>query len=153
VAIPDGALRLLTPPMLHQFRILDPADQTHLLGVYEWLAAHDATIDTLTAGLIHDVGKGCAKCRITILDRGLHVLLGRVLPRPYKRFARMETPPAFLRCLHRLANHPTRGALAAEQAGYNDRVSYLVRFHESGGDPHDSELALLRRSDREAGHP
>jgi hypothetical protein len=149
--IPADALALLTEPMAHQFRILSPGEQRHLLRVYRYLKAHDAQADTTTAGLIHDVGKGCMKCRITVVDRGAHVLLSRFAPGAYRRFADMETAPVRLRGLHRLANHPARGALAAEQAGYNARVCRLIRDHEAGGDPGDPELRMLRIADATAG--
>lgn len=147
---PDAASRL-TEPMLHQFRILPVVDQQHLLRTYRLLVEASAEDDTITAGLIHDVGKACAKCRITVVDRGLHVFLRRVAPWPYRRFAGIETAPALVRGLHRLANHAERGALAAIQAGYNDRVIELVRDHESGGNRNDKQLQLLRAADHEAG--
>lgn len=150
--IPEDARALLSPPMLHQFRILSHADQQHLLNVYSWLKNHGADEDTLAAGLIHDVGKACAKCRITIVDRALHVMLNRIAPGTYQSyFAKMDSAPAYLRGLHRLANHPARGALAAEQAGYNERVISLIRHHESGGDGNDPGLKLLREADTKAG--
>lgn len=145
--LPQEALERLTAPMEHQFRILGTSDQEHLLRVYRTLVELDADEDTITAGLIHDVGKACAKCRITILDRGLHVILSRFAGPLYRRFAAIEAAPAPVRGLHRLANHAERGALAASQAGYNDRIVYLVRYHESGGDPHDKQLQLLRKAD------
>lgn len=148
--IPADALALLSPPMLHQFRILDPRDQQHLITVHRLLAEQQADEDVLTAGLIHDVGKACAKCRITVLDRGMHVIFSQFFKWPYKRFAAMEIPPAPLRGLHRLANHPERGALAAQQAGYNDRIVYLVLHHESGGNATDSGLQMLRQADNSA---
>jgi hypothetical protein len=150
--LPLHAAPLLTEPMLQQFCILPAGDQRHLLRVYRYLLAHDADVDTLTAGLIHDVGKACRSCRITLLDRTLHVLLGRYLPGPYTWFAGREEPWRILTGLHRLANHPRRGARAAELAGYNPRVCSLVRDHESGGDPEDDALRLLRRADASADH-
>lgn len=146
-AIPEDALQCLNEPMLHQFRILPVGDQQHLLAVHRRLVAVGADDDTITAGLIHDVGKACAKCRITMLDRTLHVLLPKVAAGPYRQFARKETAPGWCRGLHRLANHAERGALAAEQAGYNARVIELVRCHEQGGDPDDKQLMLLRQAD------
>lgn len=145
--LPAGALVRLSEPMEHQFRILGTADQMHLIRVYTWLLERGADEDTITAGLLHDVGKACAKCRITVFDRGLHVLLSRFAAPLYRKFARIETAPELVRGLHRLANHAERGALAATQAGYNDRVVELIRFHESGGDEADKQLQLLRRAD------
>lgn len=145
---PD-AQRRLTEPMAHQFRILPRGDQRHLVAVYERLLTETDDDDTITAGLIHDVGKACAKCRITLVDRGFHVILSRIAQGPYRAFAKRETAPGWCRGLHRLANHAERGALAAEQAGYNDRVIYLVRYHERGDDSGDTQLALLRRIDDE----
>lgn len=148
--LPADAVSRLTEQMLHQFRILPVADQQHLLRVYQLLVQASADDNVITAGLIHDVGKACAKCRITVLDRGLHVILRRIAPSPYRRFAAMHSSPAWTRGLHRLANHAERGALAASQAGYNDDVINLVRHHESGGNRHDSRLEMLRRADNEA---
>lgn len=145
--LPVDAMERLTPPMEHQFRILGVAEQQHLVAVYAWLADHSADDDTITAGLIHDVGKACAKCRITIVDRGLHVLLSRFASPLYRQFASIEVAPSLVRGLHRLANHAERGALAAEQAGYNERVISLIRYHESGGDKADPQLQLLRQAD------
>lgn len=146
-AIPMNASARLTEPMLHQFRILPVADQLHLLRVHNLLVEMGADDDTITAGLIHDVGKACAKCRITIVDRALHVILLRIAPRPYRKFAAMETAPGWVKGLHRLANHAERGALAASQAGYNDRVIELIRRHETGGDRNDAQLRVLRNAD------
>lgn len=147
--LPTDARNRLSEPMAHQFRILSVGDQRHLISVYERLVAEGATEDTITAGLIHDVGKACAKCHITVLDRGLHVILSRLARPPYRWFAQRETAPGWCRGLHRLANHAERGALAAQQAGYNERVVSLVRFHEGGGNANDAELALLRRVDHD----
>ncbi len=149
--LPADAARRLTEPMLHQFRILPAVDQHHLLRTYTLLVEMGAAEDTITAGLIHDVGKACAKCRISLLDRGLHVILSRFAPGPYRRLAAIEATPARVRGLHRLANHAERGALAASQAGYNERVIELVRYHESGGNESDEQLLLLRSADHKAG--
>lgn len=136
--------------MRGQFRLLPPGDQRHLLRVYRYLVAHGADEDTLTAGLVHDVGKACRRCSITIAHRTVHVLLGNYLPGLYRRFAAMEGVPEVLRSLHVLATHPRRGAIAARQAGYNPRVCQLIRDHESGGDRDDAALALLRMADESA---
>lgn len=149
--IPDDARALLSEPMEHQFRILPPVDQSHLLDVYGYLVAHGAEQNTVTAGLIHDVGKACMKCNITVVDRAAHVLLSRFVPGIYRLFAQRERVSGRLMGLHRLANHAARGALAADQAGYNERVCWLVQYHESGGDSSDPELQLLREADRVAG--
>lgn len=147
IVLPEDAKNRLTPPMEHQFRILSPADQKHLVNVYVQLVKMNADDDTVTAGLIHDVGKACAKCRITVVDRGLHVILSRFAGPLYRRFAKIEVAPEFARGLHRLANHAERGALAATQAGYNDRVAELIRYHESSGSRDDAQLRMLRYAD------
>lgn len=152
LSLPPEAAALLNEPMFQQFRILPAGDQRHLLRVYRYLRSHEADVNTLTAGLIHDVGKACRTCRITLLDRTMHVLLGRYLPGPYAWFAGREEPWRILTGLHRLANHAHRGARAAGLAGYNPRVCSLVRDHESGGDPEDDGLRLLRLADSSADH-
>jgi hypothetical protein len=149
-ALPQDAIALLNEPMLHQFRILQPSDQRHLLNVYRYLVAEQADQDTIIAGLIHDVGKGCMKCRITVLDRTLDVLLDRFTPGLYQRFADRDDVPERVRGLHRLASHARRGALAAQQAGYSARVSELILHHDGKDATPDPELALLRRADDEA---
>lgn len=148
--IPPDAAAVLNEPMLHQFRILQTGDQRHLLRVHRYLVSHAADPDTVVAGLLHDVGKGCMKCRITVIDRAVHVLLSTWARPAYMRWARSDSPSERFRSLHRLANHPARGALAALQAGYNPRISELIRHHERGGDPTDTQLALLREADRMA---
>lgn len=147
VILSTDAERRLSEPMKIQFRLLPISDQRHLLNVYEALIKADADDDTITAGLIHDVGKACAKCTITLVDRALNVVLHSCLPAPYRWFAAKDLVPAPFRGLHRLANHAERGALAAEQAGYNDRVIELVRFHQKGGARNDEQLNLIRSAD------
>lgn len=149
-ALPADAALLLNEPMLHQFRLLTPADQSHLISVFSYLKESGAQKDTVTAGLIHDVGKACMKCNITVADRAAHVLLNRAAPGLYRRFASRESVPSRFLGLHRLANHAERGALAASQAGYNERICWLIRHHETGGDPTDRDLNLLREADHAA---
>lgn len=150
-SLPPDVRPLLNDAMESQFRLLSSGDQRHLLRVYRYLKAHDAAADTITAGLLHDVGKACRKCRINVIDRCLHVFCKRFLPAPYRLFASSDAPAGFLLGVHRLANHAQRGAEAARQAGYNDRVQWLIEHHESGGDPDDVELRILRYADDNAG--
>lgn len=147
--IPPDAAERLTPAMLAQFRILTSGDQRHLLRVYRYLQAHGADDDVLTAGLIHDVGKGCATCRrMTVVERCAHVFLNRFLHGPYHAWAATADPTnQRLRNLQRLATHAERGARAANQEHYPDRVVELIRWHERGGDDTDPDLRLLREAD------
>jgi hypothetical protein len=148
--LPPDALAILNEPMLHQFRILQPGDQRHLINVYRYLVNAGADQDTVIAGLIHDVGKGCMKCRITLLDRTLDVILDALAPGLYRRFGAQDDAPAALRGLHRLASHARRGALAAAQAGYNPRICELILHHDDKTAGNDSSLDLLLRADDEA---
>jgi hypothetical protein len=150
-SLPPEARERLTEAMEVQFRILSNGDQRHLLRVYRFLKAHGAEGDTIIAGLLHDVGKACRKCNINVVDRCVHVFCNRFLPAPYRAFARLESPPQRMTGLHRLANHAHRGAEAARQAGYNERVQWLIRHHERGGEETDSQLQLLRTADDTAG--
>lgn len=149
--LPEDVRERLCEPMEIQFRILSSGDQRHLLRVFRYLKQHHAADDTITAGLLHDVGKACRKCNINVVDRCVHVFCNRFLHGPYALFARMDSPPRRLMGLHRLANHAHRGAEAARQAGYNDRVQWLIEHHERGGDDNDAELQLLRVADDSAG--
>lgn len=150
-SLPQEVRDRLTEAMGIQFGILSSGDQRHLLRVYHFLRANGAEDETVTAGLLHDVGKACRKCNINIFDRGLHVVCNRFLSGPYRMFARLDSPPRRMIGLHRLANHAHRGAEAARQAGYNDRVQWLIRYHERGGDDADLQLQLLRSADNNAG--
>lgn len=149
--IPPEIRQHLNEVMELQFRILSTGDQRHLLAVYRYLDAHGADEDTKVAGLLHDIGKACRKCNITTLDRCVHVFCNRFLPGPYRVLMRRDQAPDWARGVHRLANHAERGAEAARQAGYNERVQWLILHHERGGDPSDPQLQLLRRADDIAG--
>lgn len=149
--IPPDACARLTDAMNIQFRILSSGDQRHLLRVFRYLKAHGAPEDTITAGLLHDVGKACRKCNMGVVARCMHVFCSRFLSGPYRMFARVDSPPNRLLGLHRLANHAHRGAEAARQAGYSERVQWLIEHHERGGDDRDSDLQLLRQADDTAG--
>lgn len=148
--LPPDALARLNEPMLHQFRILSVADQKHAIRVYHRLLNQAADDDTITAGLIHDVGKACGRCRITVVDRAMNVVLRRLLPPVHQFIGSRDTAPEWLRGIHRLASHAERGARAAEQAGYSARVISLVRHHERGGDSSDAQLHMLRRADSQS---
>lgn len=149
--LPQDVRALLSDTMEAQFRLLSSGDQRHLLRVYRYLKAHGAATDTATAGLLHDIGKACRKCHINVIDRCLHVFCKRFLATPYRLFANSEAPAGPLLGVHRLANHAHRGAEAARQAGYNERVQWLIEHHERGGNPDDVELSILRYADDNAG--
>lgn len=148
--LPADADGRLTEQMRAQFRILSNADQRHLLAVYGYLRDHGEDEDTVTAGLIHDVGKACRRCSHNVAERTAHVLLTRFLPGPYRRFAAIEHVPDALWSMQVLANHADRGARAAAQQGYPARVCELVRNHERGGRDDDPALRLLREADDRA---
>lgn len=149
--LPVDVRARLTNQMAAQFAMLSSGDQHHLLRVYAFLKHAEAQDETITAGLIHDVGKACGRCTITIFDRGLHVVCSRIIPGLYDRFASISDPPERLLGVHRLANHARRGASAAAQCGYNDRICWLVLHHEARGSSiemeADPELNLLREAD------
>lgn len=144
--LPADIQARLNEPMGLQFRILSNGDQEHLIEVARYIESHGGDDDTITAGLLHDVGKACRKCNITVFDRCLHVFLNRVAPGPYRLFARRETAPQRLMGLHRLANHAKRGALAARQAGYSERIAWLIEHHEDDN-PSDPALRLIQEAD------
>lgn len=148
--IPADIRRHLNEIMELQFRILSTGDQQHLIAVYRELARRGADEDTRIAGLLHDIGKACRKCNITTLDRCVHVFCTRFVPGPYRLFARLDQAPGWARGVHRLATHASRGAEAARQAGYSERIQWLIRNHERS-DLEDPQLCLLREADDLAG--
>lgn len=150
-AIPADISVHLRNGMEEQFRALTPGDQRHLLQVYRYLVAHGADDVTAIAGLLHDVGKACRACRITIAHRAAHVLLGAVVPGPYRWFTSGDRGPEWTKELRLLANHARRGAEATRQAGYDPEVVRLIGMHETAGTPDDHRLALLREADEHAG--
>jgi hypothetical protein len=149
--LPADARARLRPGMEAQFRALGPGDQHHLLRVYRYLVAHGADEETVTAGLLHDVGKACRACNITIAHRAMHVFLTRLLPGPYRKVIGRESGPGWTKELRLLAHHPRRGAEAARMAGYDPEIVRLVADHEQVPGPADTRLALLREADTLAG--
>jgi hypothetical protein len=121
---------LLNDGILDAFRTLPAADQAHLVSVATQLVDVGWDDDVVTAGLLHDIGKAAPGARITVVDRGLWVILKRIWPSWAEALAGRETQPHIGSGLWALARHPESGAAMLAAAGYNYRVCWLVRHHE-----------------------
>lgn len=118
----------LTPAQLAIFDSMIVADRRHGLDVVASLrAAHIDELDVLTAGLLHDAGKG----RTGFLPRVIHSLgqaYGPWIPALAARVPGARAP------LQRLATHPETSARMAERAGCSERTVELIRWQEAPRD-------------------
>lgn len=130
VIVPPGLAVLVNERVADAFRCLSPADQLHLIAVAGHLRAAGWGDEVVTAGLLHDIGKGSVGVRITVIDRGLWVVLRRVQPKRSSRLASQTQPPLHGRGIWALARHAEIGADHLADAGYNAEVCWLVRNHE-----------------------
>lgn len=121
------------------FDAMTVADQRHGLDVTIALRA-EGIVDpeVLTAGLLHDAGKGVTG----ILPRVIHSLgqaYGSWIPAVVGRLPGMGAP------LARLADHPETSARMAAGAGCSQRTVELIRWQEA---PRDREYGeRLRLAD------
>lgn len=135
----------VAPRTARLFAALAPHDRRHLVAVHGACVSEGLSPDLVLAGLLHDVGKSSLSARrITLLDRTLHVLLGRVTPRPLVWLAREPTGGATLG-LHLALHHPALGAGRLAALGWPASVTDLVRRHAT--DDTSGDLAVLRRID------
>jgi hypothetical protein len=130
IFLPPNLVRLLNDGVLNTFRALPAADQAHLIAVAIQLAEAGWDDEIVTAGLVHDIGKAVSGIRITVVDRGLWVILKRVLPSWANSLADRTTQPRFGVGMWALARHAGTGASMLAAAGCNHRVCWLVRHHE-----------------------
>lgn len=127
--------------------MLRTTDQQHLLAVAESLSRNGAGDDLVAAGLLHDIGKAAPGITIRLGDRVTKVLLDYLAPGAVARLARRQRAPRYGAALWVLVRHAQTGADLAGQAGYNQRVQWLIANHD-GKDPiDDPELQHLIAAD------
>lgn len=125
--IPDHLAAMLPNAVLAAWHALGHYDQRHLVAVARDLDAANQPDHIVLAGLLHDIGKAG---HITVVDRVVHVLLGRLAPGLRRRLAARARPLPGLDGLHLLLRHAEHGADLLEEAGMPADVVWLVRHHE-----------------------
>ncbi|MGI8475556.1 MAG: hypothetical protein ACR2OO_04200 [Thermomicrobiales bacterium] len=148
----DDLLRsLLSPRQRAAFLGLPRFDQAQLCDVALRLTVHGVSDrDTLTAAILHDIGKADARGRVRLADRTTRVLLRAAAPALLRRLAVIPGP----RWLHGLAlcvHHPRLRADLARELGCTERTCWLIRHHEDDPAPDDPDLRLLIAADRGSG--
>ena len=146
VPIPARLASLMNEAIRPIFHELDPADCAHLVAVASWLADRGGSDDLVTAGLLHDIGKAVPGLRVGTVDRAANVILRAIWPRGLHWLAARNAPPQIGAGLWVLARHASVGATHLANAGYGQRVQWLVANHERN-DLDDPELQLLVRAD------
>lgn len=151
----DAILALvLTERQAAAFRRLHPYDQSHLCRTYAALReAGIADPDLLTAGLLHDLGKGGVPGlpgRVHLIDRVLRVVLRRFAPRLLEQAACLLAP-RWRVGLALAVHHPRLGAAWAAKLGCSPRTCWLIAYHEAEPLPDDHDLRRLIAADRAAG--
>lgn len=127
---------LLSPAEQALFLTMQRRDQRHSLDLLQALAAEGASEDSLTAALLHDVGKG----RLRDWERVLFVVLEAARPGLGCRLER-ESGPAWRTALWRLRHHARLGAERLAAAGSRPRVVEIVRAHTGWPPEDDPEIA------------
>jgi hypothetical protein len=128
--VPSDLADLINDDVRQAFQRLTPADRSHLIGVSEHLRNAGWEREVVTAGLLHDIGKAVSGIRITVVDRGLWVILNRLQPSWATSLANRKTQPRIGAGMWALARHAESGASMLAAIGYNQRVCWLVRHHE-----------------------
>lgn len=147
--IPDELKTRLLPGTEELFRDLSPADQAHSIAIALQLLERDASDALVIAGLLHDIGKVQRQHRITVLHRVAHVLMCRIYPESVERLRQLAHPPGGLEGMWALAVHDITGARIVGDLGYEERVQWLVRHHQTR-DVDDPELDILQAMDDRA---
>jgi hypothetical protein len=129
----------LTPAQLAVFDGMHVADRRHGLDVAAALRATGTTDrDLLTAGLLHDCGKGP---RVLLVHRVAWSLGQRYGEWIWRWSSHL---PTFRLGLERLRGHAERSAAIAAEAGCTPRTAALIRLQEN---PVDQAGELLRAAD------
>ncbi|MDX1600689.1 MAG: HD domain-containing protein [Anaerolineales bacterium] len=146
------AAEILTPAQLLLFRSLPVPDQAHALRVLEALRARGEDDPLLlAAALLHDVGK--VRCPLTVWERAIAVLVGRLAPQLLQRWGRGR-PTGWRRPFVAATQHPGWGAEMLAEVGAPRRLVALVRHHQvepagiSNGELIEGLRALRTADDR-----
>lgn len=135
------AQRELTPELFALFMAQHPRDVVHGAATARWLLERGhADPDLVTAGFVHDVGKGFQRR----WHRAAYVVLAhaKLTQRAADPGSRFEVR----RALERTRTHSTEGAAMLRKAGASPRVVELTRLHH-GPPGSDRMLALLQEAD------
>jgi hypothetical protein len=137
---------LVNDAIAPSFYRLGPADRAHLVAVATWLADHGGSEGLVTAGLLHDIGKAVPGAHVSLVERAASVLLHATWPNGRHRIAALDQPPRIGTGLWVIARHARVGATILANAGYSQRVQWLVANHERT-DLDDPELHALIAAD------
>ena len=130
---------ILPPPLFDLFTQMQPFEQAHAIRVMEGMHSSGyKDEDVLIAALLHDVGK--VKHPIRPWERALAVLANRLLPDKFLQ-RRQGEARGIRKGIVVAANHAAWGADLAAASGANQRVVWLIRYH-------DTDLALIEGQDR-----
>jgi hypothetical protein len=139
----DAVAEVLSPPLMRLFRRMRRVEQLHSLRVMRTLEAQGyADPDLLVAALLHDCGK--SRCRFTLPERVMVVLVKKLFPTAYARWS-MGKPGGWRRMFVIAAQHPQWSAEDMQSAGASMRAALLARRHQDSveGVPKSEEDRLL----------
>jgi len=127
----------LTPEELALYDAMHRADRRHGLDVVATLRAEGVTDpELLTAGLLHDAGKGDTGLAPRVVH-ALAVAYTETIRSAAMRFPGMRAP------LVRMRDHAERSAELARVAGCSMRTVELIRWQDAPRDPVDGERLRL----------
>lgn len=137
----------LTQDELDLFKSMSRYDRKHALDVGRYLARHGAGFPLIRAGLLHDIGK--ARCpELTLVRRSVCVAIEAYKPEEAKVLGE-KGKGKLARALDVHQNHPALGAQILEELDTDPYIVSLVRFHQEGKAPVETQrdLAVLRDAD------
>lgn len=132
----EAARARLSPAEFTLFLHAEARDRRHSFDLFEALRAEGADDASLTAALVHDVGKG----PLRTWHRVAFVLLRALAPGLADRVA-AERGAEWRQALWRLRHHAALGADLLKVAGSAPRVVELVHRHTDPPAPDDAALA------------
>lgn len=136
------AAALLGDRLWTLFESMGKRDQRHSIDTFRLLKEQGcADRELLTAGLLHDIGKGrLAGARVRLWHRVVYVLLATGAPPLLRHVTNGRGGLANLR------HHSERGAVVAEALGVGPVAVALIRRHHDDGVA-DERLQMLRAAD------